>query len=125
MRTILLLVAAASLGLSGCTLADRSMRVQATNPCDTELHVRFSYDDSTTLAAGGMESIAFSVPAESRAEAPHEIGTPAESVLVLEVASDQSYVNTVATRDYTDLPIEEVDGEDIVLLQIPDKACDS
>lgn len=112
--------------LLSCNMVGPSMPVYAKNPCDADVYVRFLYDDSTTLSAGGDESIPFHVPAGETIQGPHEIGKPAtpRSILFLEVFSDSAYTKRIGTRNYDGvLPEEEIEGETALLLQVPTSAC--
>ena len=109
-------------------LRDPSIRVFAENPCQRDVVVRFRYDDSTTVAAGGLEAIVFDVPAGDRAEGPR-INPPAPppSILDLEVyPSDKDPVqnNGLGFHGYEKLPpTETVEGDTALVLEVPQSAC--
>jgi hypothetical protein len=97
--------------LGSCRLAEASVPVYFANRCPHPLWVRFTYEDSTTLAAGGDESIAFRAEPSGTTLGPAAIGPPSpDGVLLLEVYGDRRYVRRVGARPYHRPPYEQRDG---------------
>lgn len=110
---------------AACSTLEAPVPVFARNPCDRQLWVRLSYEESRTLVAGGDESIAFAAAPGSTTRGPHEIGVadPETSILFLEVFAGPSYRRRVAARSYDEVPRRHGEAEEAVALEIPYSAC--